>query len=127
MAEQCPLIYKTNEFCTLFEHGEYKSIPYPCTEIDYACLENLAKIGQDSDFDFWNLMYIAIGFFGFFALGALGYYFRLAYIRFFILKSEATIWILFLASFGVTIRANEPQTRDIEAQNQPSAPLDMPE
>ena len=88
MAEQCPLIYKTNQFCTLFEDGEYKSIPYPCTEIDYACFENLAKIGKYSDFDFWNLMYVEIGFF---ALGALGYYVRLAYIRFFIFKSEATI------------------------------------
>ena len=73
MAEQCPPIYKTKEFCTLFEQGEYKSIPYPWTEMEYACLGNLAKIGQDSDFDFWNWIYIAIVFFGFFALGALSF------------------------------------------------------
>ena len=125
MSDLCPPILKTNQFCTILtENGKYETVSYPCFEPDYDCLGNLESTTEAPSFDYMILLYLAVSLLG---TSLIAYFGRLAYIRFVILRSNATIWVLFLASFGLTMRANETRTEDLEGQYLPSAPLDQPE
>ena len=121
MAEVCPEIIELSDFCVLKkEDGQIYSLPPPCKRPDEKCLATL----EGSSYDFlFDLLYVVISI----LVLCIGCWVgRFVYIKFLILKRDLVVWVLFMASFGVTIRQNEDQTRDLEAGYSAAAPQPPP-
>ena len=119
MAQTCPDIVELSDFCVLTnEFGEIYSVAPPCRRPDLECLKTL----EGNSYEFlWNLLYAAVSILLFLSGCWVG---RFVYIKFLILRSDFTMWVLFFASFGGTFGRDGNQTRDLEAG--PSAPLEPP-